>query len=367
MKKINSFILSGICSAMLALSACANSPDPSEAYPNETQDQIFVKGENALKDHSYQEAIRRFEALDVQYPFGPHTETAQLHLIYAYYKNSDYASAEAAADRFIRIHPTNPHVDYAYFMRGLSNYYQNQGFFERLANVDYATRDLTQVKKSFNDFSDLTHKYPHSHYAPAAHQYMIYLRDVLARHQIEVARFYYDRGAYVAAADRAALVVKNYQGSPRVPEALVIMAKSYHQLHQTQLENETLNVIHYNYPGLVVTEDKALPKSVNVVVLPDASVPPPSDTAIAVGNGDVKPSGSYVLEAGSRNVFSEQNSFAQNGDRNRGRGTSLGDMMKSLNIDSKNLLSQIHTSPANSQQQAKLQSQSVPFKQNGER
>src|SRR5687768_16532066 len=111
------------------LTACSTTTDPAEAYKGETASQIFTKGEAALRDRSYQEAIKRFEALDVQYPYGRDTEVAQLHIIYAYYMANDYASAEAAADRFIHAHPTNPHVDYAYFMRGLSNYYQNLGVF----------------------------------------------------------------------------------------------------------------------------------------------------------------------------------------------------------------------------------------------
>jgi outer membrane protein assembly factor BamD len=231
------------------MAACSTSSDPADAYKGETAQQIFQGGEDALRDKSYAEAIKRFEALDVQYPFGRNTETAQLHIIYAYYKNSDYLSAEAGADRFIHAHPTSLHVDYAYYMRGLSNYYQNMGVFERLFSVDYATRDLTQVKKSFNDFTQLEQQFPASSYAPAAHQYMVYLRDVLANHQVEVAQYYFNRQAYVAAANRASVVVENYQGAPVVPDALVMMAKSYHQLHQTQLEAQTVQVIRYNYPN----------------------------------------------------------------------------------------------------------------------
>jgi outer membrane protein assembly factor BamD len=231
------------------IEACSTTVDPSEAYKNETPQQIFRKGEDALRDKDYQEAIKRYEALDVQYPFGRDTETAQLHIIYAYYMNNDYASAEAAADRFIHSHPTNPHADYAYFMRGLSNYYQNLGVFERIFTVDLATRDLGQVKKSFADFSDLVKLYPDSPYAPAAHQYMIYLRNIMAGYEMNAAKYYFERKAYVAAANRASLVVRHYQGSDAVPEALVIMVKSYRQLHLTANENEAMQVLQYNYPN----------------------------------------------------------------------------------------------------------------------
>lgn len=230
------------------LTACANTTDPSEAYKNETADQIFQRGEEAMRDHSYREAIKRFEALDVQYPFGRNTEIAQLQIIYAYYRTDDYALAEAAADRFIHSHPANPHVDYAYYMRGLSNYYQNLGFFERIFAVDLATRDLTQIKKSYEDFAQLVQRFPASKYAPAAYQYMIYLRNVMADHEMQVARYYYKRGAYVAAANRASLVVRHYQGSPSVPDALVLMVKSYRALHLVQNEREAMTVLQYNYP-----------------------------------------------------------------------------------------------------------------------
>src|SRR5579863_8727848 len=144
------------------LAACSTTKDPAEAYKDESAAQIYQRGENALRDRSYSEAIKRFEALEVQYPYGRDTETAELHIIYAYYMSSDYASAESAADRFIHAHPTDLHVDYAYYMRGLSNYYQNMGLFERIFATDLATRDLTQIKKSFNDFATIVNRFPNS-------------------------------------------------------------------------------------------------------------------------------------------------------------------------------------------------------------
>jgi len=144
MKRI---LLSGLLLSVFFLTSCSNTFDAAEAYRGESAEQIFNRGEAALRDRSYSEAIKRYEALEVQYPFGRNTVTAELHVIYAYYMSSDYVSAEAAADRFIHAHPTSPHVDYAYFMRGLANYYQNLGVFERFFTVDLATRDLSQLKR----------------------------------------------------------------------------------------------------------------------------------------------------------------------------------------------------------------------------
>lgn len=240
--------------AMSFLASCATSSDPAEQYRDETATQIFERGEAALRNKSYAEAIKRFEALDVQYPYGHNTEIAELHIIYAYYMNSDYASAESAADRFIHAHPTNRHVDYAYYMRGISNYYQNLGMFERAFNVDLAQRDLGQIKKAYGDFAEIIKVFPNSHYAPAAHQYMIYLRNILARHELEVAQYYLNRHAYVAAANRANLVVRHYEGAPVVPDALVVMAKAYRALHLTKDEKDTLMVLQYNYPNSDYTQ-----------------------------------------------------------------------------------------------------------------
>lgn len=286
------FIYLAIVFLISFLSACSTTTDPAEAYRDETAEQIFQGGETALREKNYKEATKRFEALDAQYPYGRNTETAQLHIIYAYYMDSEYLSAEAAADRFIHAYPTSPHVDYAYYMRGLANYYQNMGIFERIFAIDFATRDLTQVKKSFNDFSQLQQRYPDSPYAPAAHQYTIYLRNVLAGHQLHVAQYYFNREAYVASANRASILVEHYQGAPEVPDALVMMAKSYYQLHLTDQMNQTIEVLNYNYPNSKyveeVTGNQLSSKSFSIVTRNDATIPAQKApvTPPAVANGE---------------------------------------------------------------------------------
>lgn len=228
------------------LSACANTKDPAESYPGESAHAIYLRGKTALQDKSYNEAVKRFEALDVQYPYEADTANAQLYIIYAYYMKQDYALATTAADRFIRIHPTHPHVDYAYYLKGLAEYYQNQGFIEQFFSIDLSARDTTQLKKSFVDFRELTIRFPHSAYRPSAHQYMVYLRNLLAKHELEVAKYYFSRKAYVAAANRASTVVKHYQEAPQVREALKIMQQSYRALGLTQLEQDTTRVMQVN-------------------------------------------------------------------------------------------------------------------------
>lgn len=244
-KLLAAFFLLGIT---ISFSSCSTKIGPAEAYKGETPKQIFTAGEADMRKGDFTEAIKRFEALDVQYPLEKETELAEVHLIYAYYRKEEFAMAEAAASRFIRVHPMSPYTDYAYLMKGLANYYQNQGVLDRIFGVDLAKRDLVPLKKAFNDFSTIVERFPTSPYAPAAYQYMVYLRNVLARHQLQVAQFYYDRKAYIAAINRANGVVKNYQGAPAVPQALVIMAKAYQALHLTAESNEALRLLRYNYP-----------------------------------------------------------------------------------------------------------------------
>jgi outer membrane protein assembly factor BamD len=248
MKKII-FLLSLVT---MLLNACASKTDPAEAYKGQTPQQIFAEGEQALRKKENSEAIKHYEALEIQYPYNENAETAQLHLIYAYYMKDEYALAVAAADRYIRVYPTSPYVDYAFYLRGVADYYQSLGVLERMFSVNMATRDLTQIQKAFADFSELTARFPQSKYAPAAHQYMIYLRNTIANHELGVAEYYYGRKAYVAAANRASTVVAHYQGAPAVVDALILMVKCYRELHMNKQEQDTRAVLHYNYPNVAV-------------------------------------------------------------------------------------------------------------------
>lgn len=250
MKKSFIFLIS--IAAPIILSACSSTVDTSEAYKGESPHHIYEVGKTSLQDKSFTEAIKRFEALDVQYPFGPETANAQLYLIYAYYMKEDYALSTAAADRYIRLHPTSPYVDYAYYMRGVADYYQNLGVLERIFAIDLATRDLTQLQKAYQDFNIITTRFPNSRYAPPAHQFMVYLRDVMADYEFHIAQYYYDRKAYLAAANRASDVVLHFQGAPKVIDALVLMAKAYHKIGMTHEEQEALLVLRYNYPQMTV-------------------------------------------------------------------------------------------------------------------
>lgn len=239
------------------LTACATSNEPAEAFVGESPQSIYRSGVESLKDKSYTDAIKRFEALDIQYPYYPETENAQLYLIYAYYMKEDYALALAAADHFIRLHPTSPHVPYALYLRGITNYYQNMGVMEKIFAVDLATRDLTQIQKSYYDFNQIVTRFPSSRYAGPARQYLVYLRNVMANHELQVAKYYYNRKAYVAAVNRASTVVAHYQGAPAVLPALELSAKAYRALGMHKLEQDTVRILQYNYPQYQINWKKS--------------------------------------------------------------------------------------------------------------
>ncbi|WP_461516328.1 outer membrane protein assembly factor BamD [Porticoccus sp.] len=196
----------------------------------------------------WENAIENLEALEAQYPFGDYAEQAQLELIYSYYKSSDYEAAIAAADRFIRLHPQHPNVDYAFYLKGLASFVQSKGFFEQLLPSDETKRDPGTARNSFATFNELLSRYPESPYASDARKRMVYLRNVLARHEIHVANYYFLRGAYVAAANRGRYVVENFQMTPAVPDGLAVMAEAYYLMQMQDLADDAANLLAENYP-----------------------------------------------------------------------------------------------------------------------
>lgn len=230
------------------LSGCATSKDPEQVFKGQSAEQIFAGGEQAMAKHNYDTAVKHFEGLDVIYPFSDYSEQAKLDSMYAYYKTGDYPSTAAAAESYIRLYPASPHVDYAYYMKGVADMIQTRSWSQRYLPVDIATRDETTAKQAFQDFNQLVTLYPNSVYAPDARQRMVYLRNLFAEHSLSIAQFYYDHHSYVAAVNRANEVLQNYQNTPSVEPALVVLYKSYRQLKMDDLAENTLQLLQTNYP-----------------------------------------------------------------------------------------------------------------------
>lgn len=225
------------------------------AEPEFSEAELWQGANTALEAENYEQAAQKLEALESRYPFGRYSEQAQLELIFVYHKQSKAAEAVAAADRFIRLHPQHENVDYAYYLRGLTQFLEDQSFLSRYLPTDMSMRDPGSARASFNDFSTLLQRYPSSQYAPDSRKRMVYLRNQLAAYEIHVARYYLRRGAFVAAANRGRYVIENYPKTQSVANALAVMISGYKALGLNDLAADSQTVLDDNfpdYPGLVI-------------------------------------------------------------------------------------------------------------------
>jgi len=249
MKKLALLLLS----STLVLVGC-HSTSKDERYNNMSPNEIYELGTKHVKKKNYAEAVEDFEALESRYPFGEYADKAQLGAVYAYYENEDYTAALPAVERFIRMYPRHPNVDYAYYMKGLCHYSEAHGFLTKYMPMERDERDTTFAKKGIQAFHYLTVNYPDSIYTPDAKQRMVYLRNLLAKSELVAARFYFKKGAYLAAANRASNVISQYDRSPSMSEALYIMVKSYRKLELYELADDSQRVLALNYPDSIYLE-----------------------------------------------------------------------------------------------------------------
>ena len=245
------WILPLLLSAGLLLSACATTSDPTEGL---SAAEIYAMARERLDAEAYQKAIEYYEALESRYPFGDYATQAQLDVAYAYHLYGEPESAIAAADRFIKLHPRHPAVDYAYYLKGLVNFGLKKSIMDKLYTRDLADYDKTIMQQSYDDFAILVKRFPNSPYAADAIKRMVYLRNQLARAEIKVAEFYLQRHAPVAAANRARSVIESYQGSDSVKRALQIMILAYRELELDELSRDAERVLQLNYGDQALDE-----------------------------------------------------------------------------------------------------------------
>lgn len=218
-------------------------------YANLGERELYEEARDSLDRGNFTAAISRLEALDTRFPFGGHAEQAQLELIYAYYETSNWEATRAAANRFIRLHPSHPQADYALYMRGLAAWQAGRFSLERLKLIDISKRDLGASRDAYNDFRELARLYPNSQYAPDARQRIVYLRNLLSRHELHVADYYLRRGAYLAAVERGRWVIENYPQSEATRDALAVMVEGYLGLEMRDRARESLRVLIDNAPN----------------------------------------------------------------------------------------------------------------------
>ena len=249
-----------ICSAMLVgllLSACSSNSKEPVIEDVKPEIELYKSATSKLEAGNYRPAIEDLEAMESRYPYGRYSEQAQLELVYAYYRSSQPAAAKAAAARFIRLHPDNEHVDYAYYLKGLTAFEENKGAFDQYIGTDKAKKDPGAARDSFADFSTLIKRFPQSEYADDSRVRMVYLRNLLAKHEIHVANYYISRQAWLAAANRGKYVVENYQLTPAVETALGIMVRAYTELGLTDNAENAQRVLDANFGTAAVTQTNA--------------------------------------------------------------------------------------------------------------
>lgn len=231
------------------LAGCGLLPQYQDDSPDTwTVDRIYNEAKSEIDSRNYDKAAEYLEKLEARFPYGRYAQQAQIELIYVYYKNSDAASAIAAADRFIKFHPNSPAVDYAYYMKGVANFIGDTGIISSLVGKDASERDPKSEVDSFEAFKVLVSRFPNSSYTPDARLRMQYLANTLAMHEIHVADYYYRRGAYIAAINRAQQVLKEFSKTPATEKALVLMVNSYDKLGMPGLRDDAKRVLEKTYP-----------------------------------------------------------------------------------------------------------------------
>lgn len=246
---MNNFRKIFILVAAFSIAACSSSPDEEEVIKisNQSPQALYQDAKETLENGLYNKAIRLYKALDSRYPFGPFSKQVQLDLMYAYHKIGDSAQATATIDRFIRLNPNHPDLDYVNYMRGVINMEANSNAFQEFFGIDRSDRDVTAARDAFNDFKLLIKNFPDSKYNADAQKRMVFLLNKLARRELQVADYYVRRGAYLAAANRGKYVVESYPNSPHVKDALEIMVECYDKLGLDEFKADALATLNKNF------------------------------------------------------------------------------------------------------------------------
>ena len=233
--------------AAAALSGCS-SLDSNDETVGWSAQRIYGEAKDAQAERNWQKAIKLLEKLEARYPYGRYAQQAQLEVAYCQYKDQERASAIAAADRFIKLYPNHPNVDYAWYLKGLINFNQLEGALSWLTTPDMSDRDPKASRDAFLAFKEVVTRFPDSRYAPDSGARMRYLINALANNEVHVARYYMKRGAYVAAANRAQYAIEHYPQAPTIEEAMVILMQAYGALGLTDLRDSTQRVLLTNFP-----------------------------------------------------------------------------------------------------------------------
>ena len=235
--------------ALVTLAACGSNPKEQDETAGWSANRLYAAAKEAQGEGSWETAVKMLEKLEARYPYGRFAQQAQLELAYVYWKSNEPGSALAAADRFIKLHPNHPAVDYALYLKGLVNFNEDLGLVGHLSNQDLTERDPKAAREAFESFKELVNRFPNSKYAPDSIKRMNYLVNALASLEVHVARYYMKRGAYIAAANRAQVAVETYAQAPAIEEAMYILVLAYDKLGMTELRDDADRVFKKNFPN----------------------------------------------------------------------------------------------------------------------
>ena len=251
-----------LLSFMSLLGACASKKENIENLAQQQVEQLYNKGKKALDAGNYTFAIRYYQALQSNYPYGEYTEQAKLDMIFAYDKSGQIEEAIEAADNFIKLYPTHPNVDYAYYMKGVTNFEKKQSKLDKfIKGGKRALRDPKPYRDSEKALSELINRYPNSIYADDAKQRIIFIHNALAERELAIAQYYFDTKTYVATVNRCKNIIYRYETSPSVEDALVLMEKAYLEMGLNDLARTTHSVLIENFPNYQTEPFKVKKKS----------------------------------------------------------------------------------------------------------
>jgi outer membrane protein assembly factor BamD len=222
---------------------------------------LYTEAKEAMSTRDWAKAIKHFEKLEARFPYGRFAQQAQLEVAYCHYKDGERALAVAAADRFIKLYPNHPNVDYAYYLKGLVNFNEGDGLVSFVTS-DMTDRDPKGSREAFDAFKEVVTRFPQSRYAEDSAARMRYLVNALASHEVHVARYYMKRAAYVAAANRAQYAIKHYPQAPAVEDAVFILVRAYDELGMTELRDAAARVMQTNFPDSVYLKGGAKKRDV---------------------------------------------------------------------------------------------------------
>jgi outer membrane protein assembly factor BamD len=238
-----------VLAAALIVASCGLLPEVKDETASWSAEKLYDEAHGAMVTGNYTRAIKLFDTLEGRFPYGRHAQQAILEGAYSNYRQGETAIAIAACDRFIRTYPNSPLVEYAYYLKGLVNFREDQGLFGYVVEQDLSERDPKMTRESFAAFKELVTRFPESRYAADSVERMRYLTNALGMYEVHVAQYYYNRGAYVAAVNRAATTVTNYPQTPANEQALVLMIQGYDKLGMLKLRDDARRVLKQNFPN----------------------------------------------------------------------------------------------------------------------